>query len=91
MACTIMLPDRLHSGKANDLIQLLANHSGQDITIDGRKVLSVGARAAEILMRFQQFCLSSGHSFQIEASADFKEDLRLLGMAGALLGEEQPL
>lgn len=90
MACTIMLPDRLHSGKAAELIQLLSDNIGQDITIDGRKVLSVGARAAEILWRFQRFCLSSGYMFQIEASSDFEDDLRLLGMA-ALLGKEQSL
>ncbi|SFS57584.1 hypothetical protein SAMN04488040_1084 [Sulfitobacter marinus] len=91
MTCKIMLSDRLHSGKADDLIRLLAQKSGQDITIDGLKVLSVGARAAEILLRFQRFCLSSGHVFQIEASPDFVDDLRLMGMAEALLGGEQPL
>ncbi len=90
MTCTIMLPDRLHSGKADDLIQLLSSNSGQDITIDGRKVLSVGALAAEILLRFQGFCQFSGYTFQIEASSHFEDDLRLLGMAETLLGKEQP-
>ncbi|MFT7448519.1 hypothetical protein [Sulfitobacter sp.] len=90
MTCTIMLPDKLYSGKADDLIQLLSSNSGQDITIDGRKVLSVGALAAETLLRFQGFCQSSGYAFQIQVSSHFEDDLKLLGMAEALLGKEQP-
>lgn len=87
MTETIVLADKLQSAVAQQLLEQLAGAKGSHIHIDGRKVLSIGARAAEILARFKYSHEANGGTVELLASADLSEDLEILGMAHALLGK----
>lgn len=82
---TIDLPDKIQSGMAVEFAKLLSESAGSDITIDARRVVSIGAFPAEILLRFKLFCEDSGCEFQIEVSSSLEDDLRMLGMTQELL------
>lgn len=78
---TIDLPEKIQSGMGVEVIKLLTESVGSDISIDARRVISIGAWPAEILLRYKMFCEASGHDFHIKASADIEDDLGMLGMS----------
>lgn len=88
MSDSIVLPDKMPSGAAGELSRLLdpaAARPGAEIRIDAGGVRSLGALAAGLLLRFVRRVEAAGGRVGITPSADFEDDLRLLGLHDLLL------
>ena len=84
----IVLPDKLPSSAVPALVSDLQAARGADLSIDARGVRTLGARAAETLVRFKQVATADGHEVVVAASSDFEDDLRILGLHHLLLEGE---
>lgn len=84
----IVLPDKLPSSAAGDLIRLLGRPRAGTITLDARRVRAIGARAAEILVRFKAATEAAGGDVILKPCAAFEEDLGILGVCGHLIDKE---
>lgn len=85
MKSSLILAEKLLSSGVPNLISVLQEIEGPSIHLDGREVRAIGARAAEILLRFKQNTESAGGTFKIDASAELAQDLQVLAMKDALL------
>ncbi|WP_157937694.1 STAS domain-containing protein [Oceaniglobus roseus] len=88
MSAEIVLAERLPSSAVEDMRRSLRAATGPAARIDGRHVRSIGARAAETLARFAAAARGEGRSVTVRVSRDMEDDLRILGLAAAVLGEE---
>lgn len=84
----IVLPDKLPSSAAGDLIRLLGRPRAGTLTLDARRVRALGARAAEILVRFKAATEAAGGRVILRPSADLEEDLGVLGLCDHLIDRE---
>ncbi|PZX11357.1 STAS domain-containing protein [Palleronia aestuarii] len=90
MSDPIVLPDKMPSSTVGDLSRLLTAsaseaESGTEIRIDAGGVRSIGALAAEQLVRFVRTVEGGQGRVEITGSADFEDDLRILGLHDLLL------
>ncbi len=93
MSDPIVLPDKMPSSAVGDLAKTIETASaglepGTEIRIDATGVRTVGALAAEQLLRFAGQVEAGGGRISIMASAEFEDDLRILGLQDLLLRKD---
>ena len=89
----IVLPDKMPSSAVGELSRILEAATsglaaGSEIRLDASGVRTVGALAAEMLLRFARGVEAGGSRMAIEPSADFEDDLRILGLRNMLLRKD---
>lgn len=84
----IVLPAHLSSSSLDDLVRRLAECRSPSPRIDGREVRTLGARAAEILVRFRAKIEADGGTLTLDPSAELLDDLRMLGLHDRLTEKE---
>lgn len=87
MKSSLILAEKLLSSAVPNLTNQLQAIEGAHIHLDGREVRAIGARAAELLLRFKQNTEAAGGTLTIEASSELAQDLQILAMKEALLEE----
>ena len=80
--------DVTHAGPlAGDLLAL----RGKDIIVDASQVRHLGAQCGQVLLAAKRFWSDAGKALRlVDASAEFLEGLRLLGLTSFLPVEETP-
>jgi chemotaxis protein CheX len=74
---------------AAPLAGLLLGLRGKDIIIDASEVQHLGAQCGQLLVSAKRTWKTDGHALRLEkASADFVENLRLLGLTSLLPVDE---
>jgi len=89
----IVLPDKMPSSAAADLSRALDTAAadlapGAEIRIEAGDVRTIGALAAGLVLRFARDVEAGGGRVEIASSADFEDDLRLLGLHDLLLRKD---
>jgi anti-anti-sigma regulatory factor len=87
MTARLALPEKLDTGAAPGLQDLLLVNATEDLVLDGQGVKCLGALCAQIILAC---CLDRrriGSAFSLEASEAMRADIHLLGLAPMLISE----
>ena len=88
----IKLGANLDLTKASELAKALLTVRGSDVTVDASEVQHLGAQCGQILVSAKSTWQADGQVLNIvEASAEFHEGARLLGLQSALQDEDARL
>ena len=86
---TLRLADKLGSGLAAELKELLQGNLGRPVTLDAANVSHLGAQSLQVLLSAKRYWEKSGIHFEIAPVSDqFAEALELFG-TGSLISQSQ--
>ena len=91
MTAEVVLPARLDSAAAPEVAAALKAHAGEDLRLDGRAVVHVGALSLQALLAGARTARAAGTEFAIDGLPEAAiEQLMLYGLTPDSLSEGLP-
>jgi anti-anti-sigma regulatory factor len=81
MTDVLVLPDKLDTAAARDVLAALRSSRGHPLTLDASGTRGIGAICAQILASAHTAWATDGHALRLTGSAGLADDLALMGLS----------